>query len=170
MASGEATGRPATDPSAFVAPGAVIRGDVTIGVHSSVWFHAVIRGDEGPVSIGAYSNVQDCCVLHSDLGVGTEIGSWVTIGHGAVVRGARIGDRVMVGMNATIMTGAIIGDGSIVGAAAFIPYRTEFPPHSLIFGNPARLIRPLEEWEQEQHRIACETYLRLAEEYRSGKW
>ncbi len=160
----------AISPSAFVAEGAVLRGDIAIGEHASVWFNAVVRGDEGPVRIGECSNVQDCCVLHSDLGVAVEIGAWVTIGHGAVVRGARIGDRVMIGMNATIMTGAVIGEGSIVGAGAFVPYRAEFPPHSMILGSPARVVRPLEDWEREQHRIAGETYLRLVEEYRAGRW
>ncbi len=162
--------RPVISPSAFIAEGTVIRGDVSIADRASVWFNAVVRGDEGPVRIGECSNVQDCCVLHSDLAVAVQIGAWVTIGHGAVVRGARIEDRVMIGMNATIMTGAVIGAGSIVGAATFVPYRAEFPAYSMIVGAPARLVRPLEDWEREQHRIACEKYLELAEEYRAGKW
>ncbi|MFQ5667581.1 MAG: gamma carbonic anhydrase family protein [Candidatus Binatia bacterium] len=162
--------RPVISPSAYIAEGAVIRGDVSVGEHASVWFGAVVRGDEGPVRIGSCSNVQDCCVIHSDLGVGVEIGAWVAIGHGAVVRGARVEDSVMVGMHATVMTGSVIGEGSILGAASFVPYRTTFPPYSVIYGSPARLIRPLEQWEREQHRIACDTYLRLAAEYRTGKW
>ena len=105
----ESRPHPRLDPSAYVAEGAILRGDVTIGERASVWFNAVIRGDEGPVRVGECSNVQDCCVLHSDLGIAVEIGAWVTIGHGAVIRGARIADRVMIGMNATIMTGAVIG-------------------------------------------------------------
>lgn len=161
---------PVISASAYVAEGAIVRGEVSVGEHASIWFHAVVRGDEGPVLIGECSNVQDCCVLHSDLGAAVEIGAWVTIGHGAVVRAARIGDRVMIGMNAIIMTGAMIGEGSIVGAASFVPYRAQFPPHSMVFGTPARLIRPLEEWERKQHRIACEKYLELSAEYRSGKW
>jgi len=166
----ESRPHPRLDPSAYVAEGAILRGDVTIGERTSVWFNAVIRGDEGPVRVGECSNVQDCCVLHSDLGIAVEIGAWVTIGHGAVIRGARIADRVMIGMNATIMTGAVIGEGCIVGAASFVPYRAQFPPGSLIVGSPARLVRPLEEAEREHHRIACEKYLELAAEYRSGKW
>jgi len=162
--------RPSISPSAFVAEGAILRGDVTIGERASVWFNAVVRGDEGPVRIGECSNVQDCCVLHSDLAMPVDIGAWVTIGHGAVVRGARIEDRVMIGMNATVMTGAVIGEGSIVGAAAFVPYRREYPPYSMIIGSPARLVRPLKEWEREHHRIACEKYLELVQDYRAGKW
>lgn len=147
-----------------------MRGDVTLGPRASVWFNAVLRGDEGPVRIGECSNVQDCCVVHSDLGVGVEIGAWVTIGHGAVIRGARIADHVMIGMHATIMTGAVIGEGSIVGAASFVPYRAQFPPGSLILGSPARLVRPLEGSEPVHHRIACEKYLQLVAEYRAGTW
>lgn len=162
--------RPFLAPTVYIAEGAIVRGDVSIGARASIWFNAVVRGDEGPVRIGECTNVQDCCVLHSDLGVAVEVGAWVTIGHAAVVRGARIEDRVMVGMNATIMTGAVIGEGSIVGAAAFVPYRAVFPPYSMIVGSPARLVRALEDWEREHHRIACEKYLELAEEYRAGKW
>ena len=162
--------KPRLSPSAYIAEGAIIRGDVTVGDRASVWFNAVVRGDEGPVRIGECSNVQDCCVLHSDLGAALEIGAWVTVGHGAVIRGARIGDHVMVGMQATVMSGAVIGEGCIVGAASFVPYRAEFPPGSLIVGSPARLVRPLEEAEREYHRIACEKYLKLVAEYRAGKW
>jgi carbonic anhydrase/acetyltransferase-like protein (isoleucine patch superfamily) len=162
--------KPRLSPTAYVAEGAIVCGDVSVGERASIWFNAVVRGDEGGIRIGDYSNVQDCCVLHSDLGVATEIGAWVTIGHGAVIRGARISDRVMVGMNATIMTGAEIGEGCIVGANSFVPYRAKFPPGTLIVGSPARLVRPLEEDEREHHRIACEMYLRLVDDYRAGKW
>ncbi len=161
---------PRIHPSAYIAEGAILRGDVVVGDRASVWFNAVVRGDEGPVRIGECSNVQDCCVLHSDLGVAVEIGAWVTIGHGAVIRGARVGDQVMIGMHATVMTGAVIGEGCIVGAASFVPYRATFPPNSLVFGSPARVIRPLEEAERQHHRIACDKYLELVTDYRAGKW
>ena len=108
--------KPHLSPSAFIAEGAIIRGDVTVADRASVWFNAVVRGDEGPVRIGECSNVQDCCVLHSDLGTAVEIGAWVTIGHGAVIRGARIADRVMIGMQATVMSGAVIGEGQLARA------------------------------------------------------
>jgi carbonic anhydrase/acetyltransferase-like protein (isoleucine patch superfamily) len=162
--------KPRLSPSAYIAAGAIVRGDVTVADRASVWFNAVVRGDEGPVRIGECSNVQDCCVLHSDLGMAVEIGAWVTIGHGAVIRGARIGDHVMIGMQTTVMSGAVIGEGCIVGAASFVPYRAQFPPHSLVVGCPARLVRPLEEAEREHHRIACEKYLQLVAEYRAGNW
>jgi len=141
-----------------------------VGDRASIWFNAVVRGDEGEIRIGECSNVQDCCVLHSDLGIGVEIGAWVTIGHGAVVRGAHIADRAMIGMNATVMSGAVIGEGCIVGANSFVPYRAKYPPETLIVGSPARAVRPLAEDERDHHRIACEMYLRLVDEYRAGKW
>lgn len=166
----ESRSKPDLGPAVYVAEGAVLRGDVVVGARASIWFNAVVRGDEGPVRIGECSNVQDCCVLHSDLGMGVEVGAWVTIGHGAVIRGAHIADHVMVGMNATVMTGAVIGEGCIVGANSFVPYGAKFPPGTLILGSPARVVRPLEEAEREHHRIACQTYLRLVEEYRAGKW
>jgi carbonic anhydrase/acetyltransferase-like protein (isoleucine patch superfamily) len=161
---------PRIDPSAFIAEGAIIRGDVTIGPQASVWFHAVIRGDEGAVTVGEGSNVQDAAVLHSDVGNRVDIGAWVTVGHGAILRGAWIGDEVTIGMNSTIMTGAVIGQGSIVGAASFVPYGAEFPPGSMIRGTPARFVRPVAEGERTYARAACAVYLRLVEGYRSGKW
>lgn len=166
----QAESKPRLGTSVYIAEGAIVRGDVSIAEHASVWFNAVVRGDEGPVRIGECSNVQDCCVLHSDLGMAVEIGAWVAIGHGAVIRGARIADRVMIGMHATIMSGAVIGEGCIVGANSFVPYRAEFPPGSLIVGSPARVVRPLEEAERQHHRIACDTYLQLVADYRAGKW
>lgn len=164
------TATPVISASAYIAEGAIIRGDVRIGERASIWFNAVVRGDEGPIRIGDETNVQDCCVLHSDIGAAVDIGGRVTIGHGAVVRGACIGDCVMIGMNSTVMSGAVIGEGSIVGAASFVPYRARFPAYSMIYGSPARLIRPLQEWEREQHRIAFEKYLELAAGYRCGTW
>ncbi len=161
---------PLISHSAFVAEGAIIRGDVFIADRSSVWFNAVIRGDEGPVLIAECTNIQDCCVLHSDLDNAVDIGAYVTIGHGAVVRGARIEDRVMIGMNAVVMTGATIGEGSVVGAASFVTYNTEVPPYSMVYGSPAAVVRPLHDTEKNMYRVAADQYLQLAEEYRSGKW
>jgi carbonic anhydrase/acetyltransferase-like protein (isoleucine patch superfamily) len=161
--------RPQIDPSAFLAQGAIVRGDVRIGPRASVWFYAVLRGDEGPIVVGEGSNIQDNAVLHSDLGSGVEIGRWVSVGHGAVVRGAQVGDDTMIGMNATIMTGAVIGAQSIVGAGSFVPLGAKFPAGSMIVGMPARVVRQLTEAERGHPRVACDIYLRLVEWHRSGK-
>jgi carbonic anhydrase/acetyltransferase-like protein (isoleucine patch superfamily) len=155
-------------PSVFVESTARIIGEVSIGKNSSVWFNAVIRGDEGPVKIGDNSNIQDCCVLHSDLGLGIDIGNWVTIGHGTVIRSAKIGHHTMVGMNCTLMSGVVVPEHCIIGAHSFVPYNTHFSPRSMIYGSPAKFIRELNENELSSSRIACKVYLDLVEQYRSG--
>jgi carbonic anhydrase/acetyltransferase-like protein (isoleucine patch superfamily) len=132
--------RPKIHESVFIADGAKIVGDVEIGKGSSVWFNAVIRGDEGKITIGEDTNIQDNCVLHSDDGAVVEIGDGITIGHGAVIRGCRIGNNTMVGMNATLMSGAVIGEKSIIGANAFVPYNKEIPPRSIVVGAPGRVV------------------------------
>jgi carbonic anhydrase/acetyltransferase-like protein (isoleucine patch superfamily) len=161
--------KPNIHPSAFIADGAQIWGDVTIGENSSVWFNAVLRGDEGPIAIGSNTNIQDCCVLHSDLGQGVEIGDWVTLGHGVVVRGAKIGNNTMIGMNCTIMSGAVIPEHCVVGAHSFVPYNERYPPRTLIYGTPAKAVRELAETETQFSRVACGVYLKLMEDYRSGR-
>lgn len=131
--------RPIIEQTVFIADGAKIFGDVEIAAGASIWFNAVIRGDEGKITIGANTNIQDNCVLHSDDGAPVEIGANVTVGHGAVIRGCRIGNNTMVGMNATLMSGAVIGEDSIIGANTFIPYNKVIPPHSIVTGVPGRI-------------------------------
>ncbi|MFC1913994.1 gamma carbonic anhydrase family protein [Chloroflexota bacterium] len=154
-------------PSVFVAEGAKIFGEVTIGENSSIWFNAVLRGDEGPIVIGDNCNVQDCCVLHSDAGNPLRVGNWVTIGHSAVVRGAQIGNNVAIGMHSTVMTGAVIPEYCIIGAHSFIPYGKTFPPRSLIVGIPAIAVRELSEKEIESSQMPCLIYFKMAEYYKS---
>ena len=160
--------RPEIHPSVFIAEGARIYGDVVIGEESSVWFNAVIRGDEGRISIGRSSNIQDNAVLHSDMMVGIEIGDEVTVGHGTIVRGCRIGNNVMVGMNSTLMTNAVIGEDSIIGAHSFVPYDKHFPPRSLIIGSPARVVRELSDQEVQTNRMAVDIYRELIRHYTQG--
>jgi carbonic anhydrase/acetyltransferase-like protein (isoleucine patch superfamily) len=161
--------KPKVHGSVFIAEGARIYGDVEIGENSSVWFNAVIRGDEGRISIGKNTNIQDNAVVHSDMNTGAHIGDGATIGHGAVVRGSKIGNNVMIGMNATIMTNSEIGDNSVVGANTFVPYNKKFPPRSLIIGLPARLVRELKPEELEMGRIATRVYEGLRKKYSEEK-
>lgn len=123
--------------------GAKIIGEVEIGDHSSIWYNAVVRGDIEPVKIGAYSNIQDNCVIHTSKGFKTIIGNYVSVGHAAVLHGCRIKDNVLVGMNATILNGSTIQENSIIGAGTVVTERKEFPPGNLILGVPGRLIREL---------------------------
>ena len=160
--------RPRIHESVYVARGAEIHGDVEIGEGSSVWFNAVIRGDEGKIVIGRNTNIQDNAVVHSDAGMPLEIGDNVTVGHGAVIRSCKLADGVMVGMNATVMSGAEIGERSIVGANSIIGYNKKFPPRSLITGVPARLARELTEAETAINIAAVQVYQQLVEKYRRG--
>ena len=160
--------RPRIHESVFIATGAQIYGDVEIGEGSSVWFNAVIRGDEGKVVIGRNTNIQDNAVIHSDADMPVEIGDNVTVGHGAIIRACKLGNSVMVGMNATIMSGTEIGERSIVGANSFIGYHKKFPPRSLVTGVPAKLVRELTDAETAINDAALQIYRELVEKYRRG--
>jgi carbonic anhydrase/acetyltransferase-like protein (isoleucine patch superfamily) len=161
--------RPDIHESAFIAEGARIYGDVSIAEGTSVWFNAVLRGDEGRIEIGKDSNVQDNAVIHSDMDAGVTIDERVTVGHGAVLRGCRIAGDVMIGMNATIMSYVEIGERSIVGANAFIPYHKSFPPRSLIIGSPAKAVRELNEDELGFNQVAIDIYKDLVRRYQAGE-
>lgn len=158
---------PNTDSSAFIAPNATVVGDVTIGRKSSVWFGAVVRGDSNSMRIGARTNIQDLCCLHVDGKNPLKIGDDVTVGHRATLHGCTIGNRVLVGMGATIMNGAVIGDDSIVGAGALVTEGTTFPPRSLIIGFPAKLKREITEDEIRMISKSAEHYLETAAIYKT---
>jgi carbonic anhydrase/acetyltransferase-like protein (isoleucine patch superfamily) len=161
--------KPTIHESAFIAATAQIWGDVEIGAGSSVWFGAVIRGDEGRVVIGENTNVQDNCVVHSDLGHPVLIGSGVTVGHGAVLRACQVGDGTMIGMNATVMSGVKIGSHCVIGAHSLLTYRQEFEDGSLVLGVPAERVRGATEEEMRYSRLACDVYQDLVAGYTEGK-
>ena len=158
--------KPVVHPSVFVADGAQIWGDVEIGANSSVWFGAVVRGDEGKIIIGENTNIQDNCVLHSDLGRPVLIGSHVTVGHGSVLRACQIGDGTMIGMHATIMSGVSIGGNCIVGAHSLITYNQKFEAYSLVVGVPAKRVRELTDEEKQYSHLACDVYKKLVVQYK----
>lgn len=143
----------------WVAPGAQVIGDVTLGLDVGIWFNAVLRGDNEPMHIGAGTNIQDGAVLHSDVGFPLSIGSGCTIGHGAIVHGCSIGNSVLVGMGATILNGVVIGDESIVGANTLVTGGKSFPPRSLIMGAPATLVRVLDDAAVEGLRQSASHYI-----------
>jgi carbonic anhydrase/acetyltransferase-like protein (isoleucine patch superfamily) len=134
---------PQVPASAFVAPNATLIGKVTLGENASVWFGAVLRGDNEPIVIGAASNVQEGAVLHNDPGFPLTVGSHVTIGHQAVVHGCTIGDGSLIGIGAVVMNGARIGRQCLVGAGAVVTEGKVFPDRSLILGAPAKVVREL---------------------------
>src|SRR5688572_20474796 len=138
---------PTVAEDVFIAPGAMVIGDVTIGVGSSVWFNAVLRGDIAPIRLGRGSNVQDGSVLHVDEGVPCVVGDEVVIGHGAVVHSANIEDGALIAMHATVLSNSKIGRESIVGAHALVPPGKAFPARSLIVGVPGKVAREVTDTE-----------------------
>jgi carbonic anhydrase/acetyltransferase-like protein (isoleucine patch superfamily) len=157
------------DPTAYIAAGAFVVGDVTIGAESSVWFGAVIRGDTEAIRIGRQTNVQDGCVLHADEGFPCTLGDRVTLGHGAIVHGASVEDDCLVGMRAVVMNGAKIGRGSVVAVGSVVLEGTIVPPGSIAMGQPARVKREVTDRDRERVRHAAEHYVAAAKVYREAR-
>jgi len=151
--------------ASFVAANATVLGEVEIEEQASVWFGVVIRGDTAKIHVGACTNVQDGSVLHADPGFPCTIGRDVTIGHKAIVHGATVGDRCLIGMNATVMNGVVLGEESVVGAGALLPEGKSYPPRSLIVGVPGRVIRGLKEEEILGIRASAAHYVHAACQY-----
>jgi carbonic anhydrase/acetyltransferase-like protein (isoleucine patch superfamily) len=151
-------GRPDIDDEAFVAPTAVVVGAVTLGPRSSIWYGSVARADEEVIVIGADTNVQDGCALHSDPGFPLVVGRGVTVGHRVVLHGARVDDDVLVGMGSVVMNGAHIGSQSIVAAGAVVTPGTQVPPRSVVAGVPARVVREATEDDLRHIRGNAESY------------
>ena len=157
---------PRIAPDAFVAPGAVIAGDVEVGSGSSVWFGAVVRGDVEPVRIGARTNLQDLAVVHVTSGGGPAVlGDDVTVGHRAVVHGCLVHDRCLIGIGAIVLDGAEVGPESIVGAGALVPPGMRVPPRTLVVGVPARVVRALTDAEVRSIGLSASRYLVHARKY-----
>lgn len=153
---------PEIDPSAYVAESANVIGKAIIEAHASVWFNVTIRGDNEPITVGARSNVQDGCVLHTDPGFPLTIGHDVTVGHQAMLHGCSIGDGTLIGMQAVILNGARVGKNSLVAAGALITEGKEFPDNSLILGSPAKALRRLDEAAVAAIRLGAQNYVQRA--------
>jgi carbonic anhydrase/acetyltransferase-like protein (isoleucine patch superfamily) len=154
--------RPDISKASFIAWNAEIAGRVDLGEGASVWYGATLRGDINAIRVGAMSNVQEGSVLHVDEGQPCIVGDYVTIGHGAIVHACTVGDRCLIGMGATILDRAIIGEDSIVGAGALVTQGKTFPPRSMILGSPAKVARSLTEKEIAGLRSHAEAYVELA--------
>ncbi|WP_375248814.1 gamma carbonic anhydrase family protein [Sphingomonas sp.] len=151
--------RPTCHADAWVAPSADVIGNVTLAGGVSVWFGAVIRADNTPIPIGARSNVQEGAMLHSDPGAPLTVGEDCTIGHHAILHGCTIGDRVLIGMGATVLNRAVIAPDCIVGAGALVTEGKTFPPRSLIVGAPARAVRALNDAEVAALTVSAAHYV-----------
>ena len=159
--------KPVLKGRCFIAPEAVIIGDVTLGEDVSVWFNAVIRGDNAPIVIGDASNIQECAVLHVDPGISLHIGSRVTVGHKAMLHGCTIGDGSLIGMNAVVLNNAVIGRNCLIGASALVTEGMVIPDDSLVLGSPARVIKPLGEAAAASLQAAAQSYIYKIDLYNS---
>jgi carbonic anhydrase/acetyltransferase-like protein (isoleucine patch superfamily) len=162
---------PSIDPTAFIAPGAVILGDVAIGEEASVWYGAVLRADINRIRVGPRSNIQDGSVVHLADDFGVYLGQYVTCGHAAILHACTVDDEVLIGMGATVLDGARIGARSIIGANALVTQGMKIPPGSLVIGSPAKVRRMLDLEEQAAVRIWAEKYVSVSRAYlaRQGK-
>lgn len=159
---------PKLHPTAYVADSAEVIGRVELAEGSSVWFGAVLRGDNEWLRIGRNANVQDGSVLHSDPGFPLTLGENVTIGHMVMLHGCTIGDGSLVGIGAVVLNGARIGRNSIVGAGSLVPEGKEYPDNSLILGSPARVVRELSPEQAARSALAATHYVENSQRYRKG--
>ena len=149
----------------FIANTATVIGDVELGDQVSIWFGAVLRGDSDMIRVGHRSNIQDNAVVHCDPGDPAIIGEDCVIGHCAIVHGAKLGNQVLVGMNATVLNNAEIGDNVIIGANALVTAGTKIPPNSLVLGSPAKVVKELSPEQIEGIRVNAEVYVEKAREF-----
>ncbi len=156
---------PKLGKNVFLAEGAIVRGDVAIGDNASIWFHAVVRAEAGSAVIGEGTNIQDNCVIHVDHGADVQIGSRVTIGHGAIIHGCTIRSNSLIGMGAIIMNHAVVGENCIIGAGALVTQGMVIPDNSLVLGNPGKVVRAVTEEEKEHMRKNAAYYIEEAAAY-----
>ena len=156
------------DPEAWVAPGAVVIGDVHLGAQASVWYHAVIRGDVERIRIGAQTNIQDGSVIHADAGAPCIIGTDVTVGHRSNIHGSIVGNGTHNGKGTITMNGSVIGEQCIIGAGSLITQGKTIPPRMLVIGSPARVIRALTPEEIALSRQSAAHYAHISSAYRTA--
>jgi carbonic anhydrase/acetyltransferase-like protein (isoleucine patch superfamily) len=156
---------PAAGACVLIAPGAAVVGSVRLGDDVSIWYGAVLRGDLEPIEIGARTNIQDGTVIHVGDGAPCRIGEDVVVGHRAMLHACRVEDACLIGMQATVLDEAVIGHGSVIGAGALVTQRTIIPPHSLVLGAPARVVKTLGSDAELFHRALAAKYVRLKENY-----
>jgi carbonic anhydrase/acetyltransferase-like protein (isoleucine patch superfamily) len=156
---------------AFVASSASVLGDVRLGADVNVWFGAVVRGDDAPLSVGERSNLQDRVVMHADTGIPNDVGEDVTVGHGAILHGTRVERYALIGMGAVLLGRSVIGEGSIVGAGAVVTEGTVVPPYSLVLGLPAKVVRSLDPAARKTDALQrAADYVSKARAHVSGRW
>ncbi len=160
--------RPQIDASVWIAPNAIVIGDVRLGRNVSIWWNAVLRGDNDPISIGANTNIQDGSVLHTDIGVGLTIGADVTVGHMVMLHGCTIGDGSLIGIGAIVLNDAVVGRECLIGANSLVPEGKAIPDRSLVVGSPGRVVRQLTDQDIAAIRAGNHHYIEHTQHYRDG--
>jgi carbonic anhydrase/acetyltransferase-like protein (isoleucine patch superfamily) len=155
-------------PEAFVAPGAVVLGDVSLGREASIWYQCVVRADMAPIAIGDQTNIQDLTMVHVDEGVPCTVGRRVGVGHRAILHGCTIEDEVLVGMGAILLNHVHVGTGSVIGAGAVLPEGMRVPPRSVVMGVPGRVIRAVDDTLAARIDDTWRHYVALARRHRAG--
>lgn len=158
--------RPNLDSSVFVAEGAKVIGEVTVGKDSTIWYNAVLRGDLAPIMIGDRCNIQDGVIGHVNTDQPLIVQSEVSVGHGAIIHGATIGQGTLIGMGAIVLNGAEIGEYALVGAGSLVTENTKIPPYTLSLGSPARVVREITEDDLLRMKRTMESYVVKGKEYR----
>lgn len=157
---------PTIHDSVFVAPGAYLIGDIQIGKDSTIWFNAVLRGDEGPVTIGEKCSIQDNTTIHLYEGCPVVIGDGVTVGHNVILHGCKIGGRTIIGMGSTILDNVEIGEECIIGANTLLTSGVKIPPRSLVVGSPGKVVRELKEKDLQMINMSIDVYVQKGIEFR----
>lgn len=152
----------------FIAPSAAVIGDVHLAKRSSVWWNAVVRGDNERITVGENSNVQDGCILHTDPGHPTIVGANCTVGHAAILHGCTIGDGSLIGIGAVVLNGVTVGRNCIIGARALVPDGKEIPDNSVVMGTPGRVIRKATEADMAMIRETVDFYVANQSRFREG--
>ena len=153
---------PVVESGARVAPNATVIGDVTVETKASIWYGAVLRGDNSHIHIGAETCIQDNAVVHSPPSLPVTVGKQTTVGHSAILHGCTVGDRCLIGMGSTLMNGCVIGDQCLIGSGSLVTQGTVIPPRSLVVGAPAKVKRPLTQEELDSLDESCQDYLKLS--------
>lgn len=161
---------PRIDPSAFIAPTAVVLGDVTLGARASIWYLSVVRGDMAPITIGADSNIQDGTIVHVDEGVPCTIGERVGVGHRVILHGCTVEHDSLIGMGSVLLNGVRIGAGSVVAAGSVVPEGMQVPVGSLVMGVPGRIVRAVDAELSRRASATWNHYVKEARAHREGRY
>jgi carbonic anhydrase/acetyltransferase-like protein (isoleucine patch superfamily) len=161
---------PRIDPSAFIAPGAIVLGDVWLGRDVSIWYGTVIRGDTDRITIGEQTNIQDLSMIHADPGVPCVVGRRVSVGHRAILHGCTVESGCLIGMGAIVLNGAHVGEGSVIGAGAVVVEGMQIPARSLVVGVPARVLRAVDDAMRTRIDLTWRHYVDEARRHRAGEF